>query len=548
MSRPPSHDADDGRSIRPFQNRRRLWLLLAALFAVALAVRLPYLFQVPRFEDEGDDVLWALRIVRGEWPLTGLDAYTGPLFSYLVAGGWSVFGVNVFWPRVLAAVCGALTVPATFALGRVLVNARVGLVAALLALTSPVLVIVSSHFGWSNSLTPLFAVLTLTCLYKGFTEKRPLWVFFGGAAAGLTLQTHPLSVVLLAGLVVWFASSRWPAQWLSTRESWAALAGLAVGYAPMIWFVATQFETFFGTAGARSYALSPAASWGELPDRLSRASRTMSRLAAATAERFWIGTASWDERRIIEWLLYVPVVSGFIIAAADAIAGRRRALPWFLVCTFIAPIVLLAALLHHLQSRYVALLLPIVYVYYAIAWAWLWDRVPLIQAVRFGKPLGLLARTCLVAALAIMLASNGMVIVRTYAYHRARGQTNTEFYAARDRLLQWDACAGAVLLETPLPDVDDTPAEDVNVFYNFHATRAVLTLAPCPVDIGDDSWIADALQKAGHGWAIVSERTARNLAQRFAVERMSIIAPAPLVSEDYRLVVLRVGGGSSGKF
>ena len=62
------------------------WALLAALFAVALAIRLPNLMLFPRFEDEGPGVMYALEIARGEQlPLTGVRAYTGPLFSYLVA-------------------------------------------------------------------------------------------------------------------------------------------------------------------------------------------------------------------------------------------------------------------------------------------------------------------------------------------------------------------------------------------------------------------------------------------------------------------------------
>jgi hypothetical protein len=49
-----------------------------AVFAVALAIRVPNLMLVPRFEDEGIDVLWAFDIANGQrLPLTGLDAYCG---------------------------------------------------------------------------------------------------------------------------------------------------------------------------------------------------------------------------------------------------------------------------------------------------------------------------------------------------------------------------------------------------------------------------------------------------------------------------------------
>ncbi|HUR20455.1 MAG TPA: hypothetical protein VMZ90_06575, partial [Vicinamibacterales bacterium] len=134
--------------------RRRLILLSIALFAVALVIRLPGLWEVPRFEDEGDEALWALEIATGRrLPLTGSDVYYGPLFSYLLASVFAVFGANILWPRLLIAMFGALTVPAIFHLGRVVANWRVGLLASTLALASPALVLVSSHYGWSNSLT-----------------------------------------------------------------------------------------------------------------------------------------------------------------------------------------------------------------------------------------------------------------------------------------------------------------------------------------------------------------------------------------------------------
>ncbi len=40
--------------------------LLLTLFLVALLLRLPYLWDIPRFTDELQEILWALAIYRGE--------------------------------------------------------------------------------------------------------------------------------------------------------------------------------------------------------------------------------------------------------------------------------------------------------------------------------------------------------------------------------------------------------------------------------------------------------------------------------------------------
>src|ERR671915_308927 len=61
-------------------------LLPVGLVALALAVRWPYLWIVPRFTDETLEVLHSLAIVRdGARPLTNYDSYYGALYNYVVA-------------------------------------------------------------------------------------------------------------------------------------------------------------------------------------------------------------------------------------------------------------------------------------------------------------------------------------------------------------------------------------------------------------------------------------------------------------------------------
>ena len=228
---------------------------------------------IPRFVDEGEGVLWALDIFQGDLiRIRGVRAYTGPLFAYLVAGLFHLFGLDIVWPRMLAAVFGALTVPATFLLGRAVADARVGLVAAVLALTNPEFVLMS-HFGWSNSLTPFFATVTLTAIYLGVTRRRASVLAWGGVLAGLTLQTHAVSVFLLAGIVVWFLLTQSPKEWITGRDVGAVLIGFVVGYAPMLWNFASEWGTFVREVGAtRTYAFQPVDSIPSFGKRLAELS------------------------------------------------------------------------------------------------------------------------------------------------------------------------------------------------------------------------------------------------------------------------------------
>src|SRR6266511_1846177 len=140
------------------------WRLAAfgLILLVALAVRFVELRDVPRFTDETDEIVRGLLIARGEIaPLTNVDAYIGPLWSYLLAAAFSVAGTSSWVPRLLTVLAGLATVGAAFLLGSALARRLgltgwdwlVGLGTALLLATSSFHALVSSRIGWSHSLT-----------------------------------------------------------------------------------------------------------------------------------------------------------------------------------------------------------------------------------------------------------------------------------------------------------------------------------------------------------------------------------------------------------
>jgi hypothetical protein len=100
-------------------------LVVAALLLIALAARLPYLWDIPRFTDETAEAEIALQIVRGEsLPLASRDPYIGTLWNWVLAAGFTVSGPSLFTPRLLIAVLGALTVVPAYLLGKSLCTPR----------------------------------------------------------------------------------------------------------------------------------------------------------------------------------------------------------------------------------------------------------------------------------------------------------------------------------------------------------------------------------------------------------------------------------------
>jgi 4-amino-4-deoxy-L-arabinose transferase-like glycosyltransferase len=221
--------------------------------ALALVVRWPNLWTVPRFTDETLEVLHSLAIVRdGLRPLTNYDTYYGALYNYVVALALLLSGQSPLAPRVVVLAAGTLTVAATYLLGTELARRLpltgdvrvgtvatriVGLLAAGLLATNGPHVVVNSHIAWSNCLTPLLTTLAFWALLR-----TPPLLPVAGLLLGLALQTHPLVVALLPGIALAVLLRDW--RILRSPWPWLAVLAFLVGYANMVVYNAeTGFDS-----------------------------------------------------------------------------------------------------------------------------------------------------------------------------------------------------------------------------------------------------------------------------------------------------------------
>ncbi|MGB8647673.1 MAG: glycosyltransferase family 39 protein [Anaerolineae bacterium] len=421
----------------------------ALLFAVALLVRLPNLLQIPRYSDEGLEALWGWEIALGhQWPLTAVDPYDGPLYAYLLAAILKVFGPNILLPRLMIAVAGALTVAATYGLGRSMSSHRGGLFAAAIALTSPTLIILS-HIGISNGLTPLFFTLTAAALWKagttpGVTRASDWLLALSGLLAALTLQTHPLSVFGLAGLALWFPiHTLWRnapvggarssllrdlRAWLTRPGPYLALGGFLLGYAPMLIANLRPDSPMFATATNRSYAFGPTLSLSSYLARLSEFAPRIARMIGGDITSF------------VSPLLPVLLLAG--LALVGMILALRRG-NGLLVAVMLATLVLMPFLIKEgtvgVTRRYAAYLIPLGAVAIGIAADWLISRLGQFQAR------GRIYRLAPLSALVVILALAAFPLVTLADYDASTwnaGQTNQQIFAMSVQAEQAGACAG----------------------------------------------------------------------------------------------------------
>ena len=228
----------------------RTWFVLLSL--AALTVRLPYLNLIPYFEDETLEVLTALKV----WPggqliAVAWDNYIGPVMQYLWAGLFAVFGPDLNLVRVVVLITGALTVGATYALARTLnLSKFAAFLAALLLLANPPHILINSHIAWSNSAASLFTTLVLLTLALAVKRQQPRWLIASGVLAGMSMQFHPVSMLVLIGAVVWFIVDGDARKFLRTKWPYFAAILAVLCYSNVI--VSNLQSGFYGVAEAQS--------------------------------------------------------------------------------------------------------------------------------------------------------------------------------------------------------------------------------------------------------------------------------------------------------
>lgn len=195
------------------------WFAAAGLAAVGLVVaafinysysdhmphvpdELAYLFQAKLFS--------SLDLSAPIPPVPEVFDYFYPQFIVVTDGHWIgvypfghplvlTLGEVIGAPWIMPAIVGAATVLLVFAIGRKVYSARVGLLAALVFVTSPFFLMTASNF-MSHNTAAFFLVASLFCTV--ISDRRPVaYGILGGLLYGLFFNTQQLTAVALVGPV-----------------------------------------------------------------------------------------------------------------------------------------------------------------------------------------------------------------------------------------------------------------------------------------------------------------------------------------------------------
>lgn len=196
-------------------------LLVSAAAAAVRVINLLFLAQNdPAFYVPQIDSLWhhrwAIEIISGNF-WGDQVFFRAPLYPYLLALIYWIFGIKIFVAKFIQAIGGALTCVLIYQLGRTAFTERVGRLASLLAVLYGTLILYESELliEW----LPILFNLWMLLLMLRRREDAPLGRWFCiGLLGGLSTIARPNVLLVFPFLALWL--------WLGQRRSHGWLAAL----------------------------------------------------------------------------------------------------------------------------------------------------------------------------------------------------------------------------------------------------------------------------------------------------------------------------------
>lgn len=182
--------------------------IIIGIFVLAFALRCIYLlemrssplFDTPTMDAEYHDQ-WAQSILKGE-DYTGGVFFRAPLYPYLLALIYRVFGHNYFIPRLIQFIVGSLSCVLIYLLGRKVFNRRTGIIAGVIASFYGVLIYFDGELQLPVMEVFLGMLFILTFIRAREKPSFKKWILCG-VFLGLSALVRPNILLVGIALLIW---------------------------------------------------------------------------------------------------------------------------------------------------------------------------------------------------------------------------------------------------------------------------------------------------------------------------------------------------------
>lgn len=293
---------------------------MVGLTALAAALRFLALADLPPglYHDEAFNGLDALRVLEGGHSIYfAANRGREPLFITLIAATVGTLGRSPGALRLAAAICGTLTVPATYLMAREWFSERIALLSSTIIATT-YWHIQLSRVGFRAIMLPLAIALVVWTAGRAFhTNRRRTWLL-AGALYGITFYTYvaarftPVVLVAFGAYLLWAGEGGrlWPG------IVWFGIGAL-VALLPLGAFTLTQWDVVMGRPGQVS-VFNPLIHGGDL-------SGTLIRQLLRTLGMFFVRGDTIPRHNLPGRPVFDPLMGGaMILGVGSAVLGTRR--------------------------------------------------------------------------------------------------------------------------------------------------------------------------------------------------------------------------------
>lgn len=518
-------------------------VLVSLLVGLAVFLRLPHLMTIPVITDETREVLLALKIAHGQaFPLANVSTYIGPVFLYLLALTFRAFGVSPELPRLFVLGAAALTVGATYWLGKVWANRLAAVLGAGLFVTAATHIWVNSHIANSASITPLFTTLTVLALTYALKRRKVSAWILTGLLYGLALQSHPTVILVAPALVGWALWTSENRRQLHSPAPYLAIVAALLAYSPVVAHNVITWGTSrssFSSVARRTYAFGLPENAADYFNQVQNTALDIWRAFAAqfVAPQTWLDLAQWVT---LAYLVLLVGSSLYLLKRGNPLPALMLVLTPLLLALFVRTAIF------PYDTRYYAFVLP---VGYAAIGIWLdagfraiWKWKPTGErGQRVLRPGGLppIPIYRIVSALVIALLVVNLIRLALYPLYALvgvnqffllNGPNSSGIIALAERAR---AAGTRVWLDRDLTGPDYWMCNGVTA---GEALSYLLTLNAVP----NESFEMDKFMATAPQWVALTPQNAAKLGAHVRMERIAATMPpgvhcAPAVIEMYEI-------------